>query len=965
MSLQEVPYKVENLTTGTPVDITENIASIDSLNFQGSGRIRTASFMLNAQEGAFITNPDFQGVGKTPQINQFDKIKIEFEDDLSRKKSIILEVDQELGQKNQSGVLLPIELKGREAALQRHKFTAFFRFKSPNFVLEELRRRYNNDRALDEPVLRFRTNAGTIDHNESPSNIVNIYDFTQEISYYDAIMQVIRRLNQPIGAGGVGDFFSLTFEDAETIDPPLTGIVMNVFVQGANVTPIPTIITDPDNPTHSTDYMIQSESGTQIFVRGEVNTGYMPVEFHRFISFVEEINNLPAYDNDVTYITGIRVRGGDNELYEANQFVPTNNAPPSAFWNLTDPDLIIGFTNYSPWTNDTNAVAIVKNSGANAQNSFLIGGFDAPAFMDGNMVIKEGFNSTTGEFIFFRDFVWMRVKDDGDIQTDPVLRHYLFQQITAGLYNGFRVVVDSSLGALGGRFAANGGFDKFGRPFADSMVIFNGEDWIVFRQPQVGDQAIVITEGRTYEYNATFTQKSKFGAAHKAGKFRGTPGPLAWRDVSDTAGGNDVFHHPKSIERVQGLFPQDIDGDDYFNFVNNSAIKITYTYTLFDEIEKFFGKFNEFFSDPLGSLIALFETVGIDGFDNIFEPDPAAITETQQPSYYDFGWWYTIAFPYPWSTLGGVPPPGLGFLYGQSTPGSTGTQREFAVLDLQNANFTHSGFRGLNTSQVSDLGGPFTGFHFYFLFDIFIGPTTQKPFAGDIDFTVTMYDDLSQVWRTDFVYRFLGDAQEIFLPFSSFTVDRPSRTPWGINTLFSNIVTPELEIRSIFDQKRVRFMTIQLNDSYDDKGRFLPMSLDNLIVQVYNLGDVRFEGTIDALTLTKQPFVSSGVEFDRVINPETLQMPNVRNIRQLESIAIAQRDIAGLQFEQYTVTQDGSCDLVTEQSVFLSDEDLIKFSDVGPNTRKLIVMSEELSFNANGEKSGFIRTVKLTRRLNA
>jgi len=588
--------------------------------------------------------------------------------------------------------------------------------------------------------------------------------------------------------------------------------------------------------------------------------------------------------------------------------------------------------------------------------------------MDGNMVIKEGFNSTNGEFIFFRVFVFMRAVDDNAIQSDPVLKAYLFQGITAGLYNGFRVLVDSTLGALGGRFAANGGFDIFGRPFSDSMVIFNGADWIVFREPQIGDQAIVISEGRTYELNVPVAFQNDFANAHThAGftfKFRGPSGSVQWRDVSDTAGGNDVFHHPKNIERVDGLFPRDINGDDYTNFVTNSAIKITYSYTLFDEIEKFFGKMNEFFADPLGSLVALFDS-GEDGFNTVFEPSTEQIDETQQSTYYDFGWWYTIAWPYPWSTLNGIPPPGVGFLYGRSTPGTTGSQKDFAVLDLQNANFTHSGFRGLNTSEVSDLGGPFTGIHFYFLFDVFIGATTRRPFAGDIDFTVTLYDDLSQVWRTDFVFRFLGDAQEIFLPFSSFTVERPSRTPWGISTAFSNIVVPELEIRSIFDQKRVRFMTIQLNDSYDDKGRYMPISLDNFILQVYNLGDVRFEGTIDALTLTKQPFVSSGVEFDRVINPETVQMPNVRNIRQLESIAIAVKDVAGLQFEQYTLTQDGKCDLITEQSVFLDDEDLVKFADNGPHTRKLILMSEDLSFNANGQKSGFIRTVTLTRRLNA
>jgi len=966
MSLQEVPYKVENLTTGIPVNITNFVSSIDSLKFEGTGKIRTASIMLNATEGAFITNPDIGGVGQTAIINEFDKFKIEFEDDLQRKKSIIVEVDQELGQKNQSGVLLPLEFKGREAALQRNKFTAFFQFKTPLFVFEELRRRYNRDKGADEPTLRFNKFLGTIDTVLAPNNIVNIYDFTQEISFYDAFMQIITRLNQPVGQGGTGNFFSLTFEDGETVDGFADSIIMNVFVQGSTPASPPTIESLQDDPIHSIDYAIQSQSGTQIFVRGQVNTGYMPVEFHRFQSFREEISSYPAYEAAETYAIGIRVRGGDNEVYEANSAVPINTAPPNvSFWDLKTPFTIIGALQYSPWTN--NKVAVTKNSGANPGGTFLIGDFDAPAMMDGNMVIKEGFNSTTGEFLFFRDFVWMRVKDDGDIQSDPVLRHYLIQQIGAGLYNGFRVLVDSSLGPLGGSFVQNGGFDKFGRPFADSMVIRNdNNEWIVFREPQVGDQAVVITEGRTYEFNGPFSAVTKFGAAHKAGKLRGSPGPLEWRDISFTAGGNDVFHHPQNIEQVDGLFPKDINGDNYIPFVTGSALKITFRYNITDELTKFFGKFGQIFSDPFNSLVDLADTIGIDGFDDFFEPNPAAITQTQLSSYYDSGWWYTIAWPYPFSTLNGITED-IGDLYGKATPGLTGTQREFAVLDLQNGNFSHSGKTGLNHDEISDLGGPFTGVHFYFNFNIFFdfaGGDVQKPFTGDIDFTVTLYDDLSQVWRTDFTYRHLGDTQEIFIPFSSFTVDRPSRTPWGINTLLSNIVVPELEIRSIFEQKRVRFMTIQFNDAYDDEGRFLPVNLTNLVTQLFVSATVRFEGIIDGLCLTKQPFVSSGVELDRVINPETFQQPNTRNLRQLESIAIALRDIHGLQFEQYTVSQDGKCDLTTEQAVILKDVDVIKFADVGPNTRKLIVMSEDLSFNANGQKSGFIRTTKLTRRLN-
>ena len=162
----------------------------------------------------------------------------------------------------------------------------------------------------------------------------------------------------------------------------------------------------------------------------------------------------------------------------------------------------------------------------------------------------------------------------------------------------------------------------------------------------------------------------------------------------------------------------------------------------------------------------------------------------------------------------------------------------------------------------------------------------------------------------------------------------------------------------------MRFITIQLAQSYDSDLRFLAVNLDNLISLGYGLGLVKFVGIIDALTLTKQPFTSSGVITDRIINPDTIQQTNVRNLRQLRSVALANKDLAGLQFEEYTVVENGRCDLSTEQTIILDDIDMIKFADAGAHTRKLILMEEDLSFNANGEKSGFLSTEVNIRRLN-
>ena len=943
------PFVFENIIS-TPKDITQYVTEVDSCKFQGTGKIRSLSLMLNANKGAFITNEDYLGTGNTPIINQFDKFKITWTDKNSVSKSMIVEVDSELGQKTTKGRLLPIEFKGREAALQRKKFTAFYQFKTPKEVLVDLVLRYNSDKGTDDPQLV--TSAGGTDYIETvPDNITNIYDFTKEISYYDAIMQVIRRLNQPIGQGGVGDFFSLVFIDREELEA-FEGIVMHVFVQGAGTAA--NLQDDVDNPFLSLTYQIQSQTGNQVFVRGQQGTGYVPTQFHEFISYVEEISNYPSYNNSITYPTGIFTRGSDNVIYKAITDVPVSTPPPNAsFWLVQTPADIIPFINYSHWTRDKDVVT--KNSCSNRTSAYLTGGFNAPAFPDGNMVIREGFNSDDGSYTFWRDFALIRTNDSDELLNLLNSDYFEFATGSVGLYNGTRVLVDTELGAVANDFVGN---DKFGRAYADSLAMYNGSEWIVIRNPQLGDQVVVHNEGRTYEWNVPFTEMNHFANAHShngQGKRRGPVGSEKWRDVSETAGGNDVFHHPKNIEKAPGLFPKEINGDQYISFTSESAIKITYEFALTNVIDNFLQKFTSFFDNTFDKLVDLFDG-GDDGFAAIFEPTPEELECTQDTSYYDFGWWYALPFPYPLAKTNGIIE-GVGELYGNA-PGLN-QKRDFAVLDLQNANYTHSGLPGLNNAEVEDVGSPFTGIRFYFLFDILLNGAS-KPFAGNIPFTVTMYDDLSQVWRSEFTYRFLGDAQEIELNFSEFTVDKPSRTPWGIKTLFQNIITPEIEIRSIFEPKRVRWITIQLNDSYDDHLRYLPVTLENLIATAYGLGTVTFEGTIDGLTLMKQPFTSSGVINDRVINPETVQMPNTRNLRQLRSVATALKDLHGLQFEEYTLVQRGDCSLDTEQSVNLIDPVMIKNSP-----RKLVLMTEDLAWHQSGEKAGFTTTRTLTRRLNA
>ena len=959
VSLNPLPFEIFYGPEGSLVDITRFVTAIDGCHFAGSGKIRNATLTLNALEGQFITNTN---LGTTPQINEFDQIKIRWQDENQILKSAIFEVDIELSQKNASGTILTLELKARERALQDMMAPLYLEFVTPLEAIFTIQSIYNINRGTQQAgLLSSFVDTGPL------LGVTNIYDFTTPTTYYDALMHVIERLNQPTTNGGVGNFYSLYFTDSVI---PTNAVRMHIKVQGSGHM-TPTFESTDINPFHDLSARIDSTKATQVIVRGMPSTGSVPVDFHQFSSMIEEINHYPAYNPSAVYVAGQYILE-NGVIYRAIQTIPNTNPPPNPlYWNAVTVADVVGTIQYSPWTNEK--AVVTKNSCSNPQNDFIAAGFDSPAFPDGNLVIREN--------TFFADFVDIRAINDETIQSDPILQHYLRDEVTGGIYKGFRILVDTSLGDPGGSFGNGSGViftDRFGRTFENSLVQYTGNEWIVIRTPTaptLQDKAIdhcsVLQEGKVYEFNTDFglTGKQKL-AIRKSSIFRGgnSSGPFAWRDLSDSAGGNHPFHHPASIENVKGLIsPLITSNQDISSYLTNSAIKITYTFSIsqnFRELTERIGAHFETAIDTLEDLV-----------DNLFEdsvnPTIDEINTYRTTNFYDIGWWYALPFPYPKNTLNGITE-GIGDLYGL---GNIDNVSNFGSLDIKNTTFSHSGKRGLNHNEVGDLGSPFTGLGFYFNFLIMAG-NTQRPLLGDIAFTVTIYDDLSQVWRADFDYRHFGDTDEFVIPFGSFTVNRPSRTPWTIDTALSNYVhVPELEIRDIFQERRVRLITFQLKSSYDDQERYMPINFDNIVSMWFGGLGSNFTtiGIIDALRLVKTPMVSSGVIFDRVINPKIIDSSNTRNLRQLEAQAIAYKQTLGHKFETYNLLVDVQCNLEEEQSIFLLDHDLVKYADKNEsapnqsdgiaNTRKLVVMDQNFTYNAEGNQSGALVNLTLTKRL--
>ncbi len=1010
MSFTQVPFEVIQDPNGTSVDVTTKISAINSCKFQGTGRIRIASLMLNAEEGAFMTNTNS---GATPQVNQFTAFRIRWQDDDLNIRSATFEVDTELGQLNESGTLLPLELKGRERSLQDMKFTAYFEFITPFTALALLTIMYNTNKGSAQPELTIG-----FPSTNTFLGVTNIYDFSTEISYYDAFMHIIERANQPTSNGGLGNFFSII------IDDNAADIIMTIKEQGSGGSAILNPITAP---VHSLTERIDSQIGNQVFVRGQPNTGSVPGEFHDFSSIVEEINNYPGYVDIANYVEGQHVIV-DGIIFEANQDVPTSTPPPSAEWTSKTFDDIANplVSQYSPWTN--NKAVVTKNSCSNPTNPFLTSGYDSPAFPDGNLVVRESF--------YERDFVIGRSITD-DLENDTTLKFYLRGQLNTGLYNGFRLLVDTNLGNPNGAFGDGAGIifnDRFGRSFENALVQYLGltDEWIVFmspNEPNEQDKAFshccVLAEGKIYEFNKdgpTTGGKQKL-AIRKAAIFRGATGPFSWQDASDDSLTNDAFHHPKSITSVDGLITDTIrSNQDVSSYLTNSAIEIIYEYDLggafADAVWNFLERVGGFFDSAIDNIERLIN----EPIEDTVAPTSEELEGMVQTDVYDFGWWYALPFPYPFSEFNSITEE-VGDLYGLGSDANGLNTALFGHLDIQNTTFSSQGNFGLNHDQVSDMGSPFTALGFLFSFSMASAVVDPIPFQGDIPFTITIYDDLSQVWRADYNYRHLGDVTDFTIPFSSFTVERPSRVPWAIDTLLINLLhTPELEIRSIFQERRVRLITWQLKTSYDDNERYLMTNTGNFFNSIAfgTLQLFRTTGIIDGLRLIKQPFISSGVETTRVLNSKTFQAAQTRNKRQLEAIAFAEQQRQSLQFESYVYETDIRCDLQTEQTVTVENEDMIKsaelpvssldswvistpygvsadvqnggtgfrckvahqsasinepgigadfaifwntLSDPIENTRDVVVMTEDFMYNADGRRGGAIMEITTSRRL--
>ena len=169
-------------------------------------------------------------------------------------------------------------------------------------------------------------------------------------------------------------------------------------------------------------------------------------------------------------------------------------------------------------------------------------------------------------------------------------------------------------------------------------------------------------------------------------------------------------------------------------------------------------------------------------------------------------------------------------------------------------------------------------------------------------------------------------------------------------------------------------MSIQWQESYDEHGRFNP-TIGSRSVS----GTGSFEGTststillaIDGFCFSKPLLAVTTPVTDRVIEPPTMQFPDVSNSVQLGQIVNSQKEIERFQHKEYTITTPGAININYGDTFFLNDSTIIDDTDTrtadsggSSNTVRLVAKRIIYKISKNGNGAGnFLRTILGIKRI--
>ena len=870
----------------TSKDITSSVIAIDKMTDVGSGEINSATLILNARHGDFITNANS---GDTPILDEFDKIKIEITDKNGDSYRRIFEIDTLVPKKTiQEGIRLEVELLGQERCLQQVHFAKQYYYENAFNVAKDIVDRYSVNKGSAQVTIEKQDDTS---YNILPKWTANNYDFgSSEMFCYDGLTELIDKLGTSISGGGANDFFELGFDDPDKVSgvQDATKIYFKGFSSGSfpsSTSNYTTLENATTLPIYNTNGTLEAKSGTVVVGKGSTGFGSFPTNASEFTGVLEAFLLTPYWQSGVTYPIDSRVRVGILR-YICN--TATTAEPPDSDWTEVDiydlPEFSSDFR-YSHWTKLglTSALDGYKswrNCGSASEN-LATGDYDKHGCWDSNLCIRDEDN--------YRTWVDCKVANNPS-QIPPEL---LFDD--TDLYRGLRVLCTGSLTAFG--------LSGTGRPLQ-----YNGTDWSIIRASVDGDQTAVIDEGINYVYNG-----------------------VAWSDDSGFNRGNDCFHIYDDNYSEQGVatLANGGSGSDT-NYGFKSAMSNDYRFT------------------PYASQDALVFNV---------------------PNYYSIGAWINFRFPFPPNSYNSET---IGEIYG----GDSDSDYEPVTFDPTNFHMLSDGKTGFNQTNSKEMG-TCDALRFFIRmkwFYMYAGDENQFfQFGADYKMRCFCYDTSDNVVVQDFTISHDNNWEEQVLSLSAFKIYR-ARTSLRITDAVSNAIVPELEIQEIFEWKNLRMIGIQLQEVYDDEGRYSPSTnrFGNPYQSPFPTG-IRL--SVDNFGFTKQLLAVSGTDSTRNIEPTFLERPFTTNYMQLKNDVDSQLLIEKFRYQAFDIEGEGECDpnLQFGYSFYLKDDKLVNLQDKtddggsdGGNTIRLVAKRIEYSINGtDGGTGGFVRKILGVKRISA
>lgn len=388
-----------------------------------------------------------------------------------------------------------------------------------------------------------------------------------------------------------------------------------------------------------------------------------------------------------------------------------------------------------------------------------------------------------------------------------------------------------------------------------------------------------------------------------------------WSDNHTAARENHCFHVYDSIANVQGVtsLSDGLGG----NYGQTSGVKVAYKYTSFSTVTS--------------SVLTLV-------------------------NYYSIGCWLNFAFPFPESTFGGIGE-GVGDIFG----GGTGSGTEPATLNTDNLIFTPTGQTGFNKSDSNALF-PLTSLDFMAKFRWRVTATdTDVAFQGNFKFRCYLYDTSGNVVFHDFTIEFMNHFEQINLPLNGFKSYR-ARVPLSVGNVASNLLNPELEILNVFEWKNVKLLVIQLQEVYDNQGRYSPEGSRFVTVPVF-LGEVETSLVVDSFRFAKQVFEITPVVTSNVQFPPFKDEPQITNTEQAQQLALAQLDVEQFRYRAFTTDEELLCDIASEDSCYIVDSELIPENDDSSGGMKGVAREINYTVNAPDGAGGIRRQMTVVKRL--